>query len=235
MTYLNSDCIEQVSSSAFQTQKPYPWAHMQDTLTGEGWERLRADLPDMSQFNRMVGVKRSHGQAPHNRGILHYRDGMDVAESWKDFIAELHGKAYDAFLRHMLGLEPDQQIILTMEWYYAWQGCSVSPHCDARRAFEAFVKRHRAERIGPERGVRRIYVALLEAQLEELDNAKHKRHRADAEDDDWCVAFHAVLRILSTLLAKRPTTSPSTACDPYQTRSNSVTFSANIAGMSASA
>ena len=87
----------------------------------------------MTQFQRMVGVKRGYGQAPHNRGILHYREGMDVAEPWKDFIAELHGKAYDAFLRRMLGLGPDQQIILTMEWYYAWQGCSVSPHCDARR------------------------------------------------------------------------------------------------------
>jgi hypothetical protein len=58
---------------------------------------------------------------------------MDIAEPWKAFIAELHGKDYDSFLRRMLGLEPDQSIILTMEWYYAWQGCSVSPHCDARR------------------------------------------------------------------------------------------------------
>ena len=133
MAYLNVDCIERVSSSAFQTKKPYPWAHMQDTLTADGWDRLRASLPDMAQFHRMVGVKRGHGQAPHNRGILHYREGMDVAEPWKAFIAELHGKAYDSFLRRMLGLRPDQQIILTLEWYYAWQGCSVSPHCDARR------------------------------------------------------------------------------------------------------
>jgi hypothetical protein len=133
MTCFNPDCIERVSASAFQAQKPYPWAHMQDTLTTEGWDRLRATLPDMSQFQRMVGVKRGYGQAPHNRGLLHYREGMDIAEPWKAFIAELHGKAYDAFLRRMLGLGPDQQIILTMEWYYAWQGCSVSPHCDARR------------------------------------------------------------------------------------------------------
>src|SRR5208282_1655482 len=133
MTYLNPACIEGVSSSAFQAQKPYPWAHMQGTLTAAGWERLRATLPDMTQFQRMVGVKRSFGQAPHNRGILHYREGMGVAGPWKEFIAELHGKAYDGFLRRMLGLGPRQQIILTMEWYYAWQGCSVSPHCDARR------------------------------------------------------------------------------------------------------
>jgi len=133
MTYLNLGCIGRVSAGAFQAQTPYPWAHMQGTLTNEGWEQLRATLPDMAQFQRMVGVKRGYGQAPHNRGILHYREAMDIAEPWKAFIAELHGKDYDSFLRRMLGLEPDQSIILTMEWYYAWQGCSVSPHCDARR------------------------------------------------------------------------------------------------------
>ena len=79
MNYLNLDCIERVSSSDFQAQKPYPWAHIQGTLSAEGWEVLRKNLPDMAQFQRMVGVKRGYGQAPHNRGILHYREGMDVA------------------------------------------------------------------------------------------------------------------------------------------------------------
>ncbi len=133
MTYLNFDYLNGVSAEAFQTQKPYPWAHMQGTLTTEGWSQLRATLPEMAIFQRMIGVKRGYGQAPHNRGILHYRDGVPCEEPWKAFIAELRGKAYDSFLRRMLGLTPDHQIILTMEWYYAWQGCSVSPHCDARR------------------------------------------------------------------------------------------------------
>lgn len=133
MAYLNLDCLDSVSAGAFQGQKPYPWAHMQGTLTPDGWDKLRATLPGISEFLRMVGVKRGYGQAPHDRGILHYREGMAVAEPWKAFIAELQGKAYESFLRRMLGLEPQQEIILTMEWYYAWQGCSVSPHCDARR------------------------------------------------------------------------------------------------------
>lgn len=133
MNYLNLKSIEGESAEAFKKQHPYPWAHMQGTLTQEGWDELRATLPDMSQFRKMIGVKRGHGQAPHNRGILHYLDGLEVAKPWKDFIAELHGPAYDAFLRRMLGFSPGQKYILTMEWYYAWQGCSVSPHCDARR------------------------------------------------------------------------------------------------------
>lgn len=133
MTYLNLDCLKQVSERAFQDQKPYPWAHMQGTLTPCGWEKLREALPDMEQFDRMINVKRGYGQAPHNRGILHYRKGMELAEPWQAFIEELQGKPYDAFLRRMLGLGSEQRIILTMEWYYAWKGCSVSPHCDARR------------------------------------------------------------------------------------------------------
>jgi len=133
MNYLNLECINAVSASAFQLQKPYPWAQMQDTLTPEGWNKLRATLPDMTKFQQMVGVKRGYGQEPHNRGILHYREGLALAEPWKAFIAELRGKEYESFLRRMLGLAPGNRIILTMEWYYAWQGCSVSPHCDARR------------------------------------------------------------------------------------------------------
>ena len=58
---------------------------------------------------------------------------MAFAQPWKEFIAELNGSEYAAFLRRMLGFRPQQKFILTMEWYYAWQDCSVSPHCDARR------------------------------------------------------------------------------------------------------
>lgn len=133
MNYLDYDCLNAVSPEAFRAQKPYPWADMRGTLTAEGWDRLRENLPDISQFNLMIDVKRAYGQGPHNRGILHYWPEMACAEPWKEFIAELQAEAYESFLRRMLDLKPSQKIILTMEWYYAWQGCSVSPHCDARR------------------------------------------------------------------------------------------------------
>ena len=54
-------------------------------------------------------------------------------EPWREFIAELFGKYYASFLRRMLALKPRKHFELTMDWYYAWEGCSVSPHCDARR------------------------------------------------------------------------------------------------------
>jgi len=133
MPYLNRDVMEQVSAEAFQQQQPYPWANLQNTLTPEGFDQLRANLPHISQFRRMVGVKRGHGQGYHDRAILHYQPDMTLSQPWKDFVAELEGQYYESFLRRMLGVPAGKQLIRSMEWYYAWQGCGVSPHCDARR------------------------------------------------------------------------------------------------------
>jgi hypothetical protein len=131
--YLNRGCIDALSAEAFQKQQPYPWVNIQRTLTPEGFERLRATLPDVSLFDRKVAVKRAFGQGYHDRYILHHRAGVPTAEPWSEFIAELRGPTYDRLVRRMFGLGPGKRIILTMEWYYGWQGCAVSPHCDARR------------------------------------------------------------------------------------------------------
>ena len=133
MEYLNRDCIDAISAELFQGRKPYPWMDMPGTLTEQGHEALRRSLPDVSSFDRKVGVKRAHGQGFHDRYILHYRPGMLLAEPWEGFIAELQGKTYESFIRRLFGLPATKPLILTMEWYFAWRGCSVSPHCDARR------------------------------------------------------------------------------------------------------
>lgn len=133
MQYLCQETINGISADLFQKQKPYPWVNIQGILNPEGFERLREALPDFSLFERKVGVKRAYGQGPHDRGILHYGTGLGLPQPWKEFIAELQGENYLQFLRRMLDLPPRKEIILTMEWYYAWRGCSVSPHCDARR------------------------------------------------------------------------------------------------------
>jgi len=133
MQYLNLECLNGISAEAFQRQRPYPWVNLQGTLTAQGFEQLRGSLPDVSLFEKKVGLKRAHGQGYHDRCILHYREGLPLAQPWREFLAEIQGQAYDACLRRLLGLGPGQRIILTMEWYYGWQGCGVSPHCDARR------------------------------------------------------------------------------------------------------
>ena len=133
MQYLDLARLEATPSDAFRNQSPYPWTTIDHPLTADGFETLYQALPDVSMFERVVGARRGYGQAPHDRCILHYGEGLDIARPWKEFIAELRGEAYDRFLHRLLGLPASKKFILTLEWYYAWQGCSVSPHCDARR------------------------------------------------------------------------------------------------------
>jgi hypothetical protein len=131
MEYLNRACIEGIAPQQFKKQQPYPWVSMAGSLTPEGFEILRTTMPDVGRFEKHENKKRAYGQGPHNRYILHYRPGIELPEPWKEFVDQLlHGETYQSFLRRMLG---PRQFILTLEWYYAWQGCSVSPHCDARR------------------------------------------------------------------------------------------------------
>jgi hypothetical protein len=133
MEYLNRDAFDAVSEQMFQNQKPYPWTEIKPALEEEGYQRLLGSLPDASLFDRVVGVKRTHGQLSHDRYILHYRPHIQVATPWRDFVSELQGSAYEAFIRRVFVVPPGRKIILTFEWYYAWEGCSVSPHCDAKR------------------------------------------------------------------------------------------------------
>jgi len=130
MEYLNRKSLEGLSAENFQSRQPYPWANLEQTLTPEGYEQLRDTLPAVEGFDRQVGIKRAYGQAPHDRFLLHYLPGLDIAGPWKEFLAELQGPLYQEFLRRVLG---PREFIPTFEWYYAWEGCAVSPHCDASR------------------------------------------------------------------------------------------------------
>jgi hypothetical protein len=131
--YLDPSCLDSISADAFQQRQPYPWTDISNGLTPDGYNRLRGTLPDVSLFDRKVAVKRAHGQGYHDRYILHYRPDLALSSPWREFIAELQGKTYDGFVRRLFGLRRRSKLILTFEWYYGWQGCAVSPHCDARR------------------------------------------------------------------------------------------------------
>jgi hypothetical protein len=130
MEYLNCAVLDAVAADRFRTRQPYPWANLENTLTTEAYEVLRQSLPDTTQADKQVGIRRAYGQGSHDRFLLHYRSGITVAPAWADFVAELQGPVYQNFLRRMLG---PHHFIPTFEWYYAWEGCAVSPHCDATR------------------------------------------------------------------------------------------------------
>jgi hypothetical protein len=133
MPFLNYDALDTVDGASFQNRAPYPWAAIDAPLTPDAYAELKVNLPEVSHpaFEKFVNVRRAHGQQSHDRYILHYRPGLELPRPWRAFIEELKGPRYLGFLRRVLGVQANP--ILTFEWYYAWNGCSVSPHCDARR------------------------------------------------------------------------------------------------------
>ncbi len=130
MKYLDQSKLDEFDAVGFRSLLPYPWANPQGLLTIEGFEELRRCLPEKSLFDAQFGVKRSYGQAPHDRLSLEYRPGLDIAPAWQEFIDELRGPVYAKFLRRTFGRG---NLALTFHWHYTPRSCSVSPHCDALR------------------------------------------------------------------------------------------------------
>jgi len=127
--FLDSAALDALDAEAFRRQRPYPWVAPAGLLSGKGFSTLLADLPPVSRFKRVFGKQRKHGQKPHDRYALEWEPGLELPASWREFIEELQGKTYRSFLSRMLGVA----VRLRFHWHYTPRGCSVSPHCDARR------------------------------------------------------------------------------------------------------
>jgi hypothetical protein len=130
MRYLDVARLNALDPEAFQSRKPYPWLNPEGLLTEEGYARLHKTLPDISLFTPLFGKQRKYGQRSHDRFTLEYHEGLEVAQPWKEFIGELQSKDYHYFLRRMIGVRSFE---LFFHWHYTPNGCSVSPHCDAKR------------------------------------------------------------------------------------------------------
>ncbi len=129
MTYLNFSRLTDIDPREFQQTKPYPWINPEGLLTQEGHVQLLSTLPDVSQFERRFGVKRAHGQQSHDRFTLEYQDSLPLAPPWKAFIAELQSRDYQNWLKQLFNVNA---LDLSLHWHYTPNGCSVSPHCDAK-------------------------------------------------------------------------------------------------------
>ncbi|MCI0431761.1 MAG: hypothetical protein L0210_14620, partial [Rhodospirillales bacterium] len=130
MKYINESVMNGLDAAAFQQQRPYPWLNPEGFLTADGFARLADSLPEPELFDKRFGEKRKHGQAPHDRLALEYRPDLPLAQPWRDFVDELRSPTYRGFLERMFGR---RALRLVLHWHYTPNGCSVSPHCDARR------------------------------------------------------------------------------------------------------
>ena len=51
MQYLNREVLEGLAAEKFRDAQPYPYIHIDHSLTAEGYERLRATLPPVERFD----------------------------------------------------------------------------------------------------------------------------------------------------------------------------------------
>ncbi|UCC15084.1 MAG: hypothetical protein JSW21_03825 [Gammaproteobacteria bacterium] len=128
--YLDFAKLEAIDVAAFRSTKPFPHINPSGLLTDEGYEELRANMPDVSKFEKIFGYRRLGGQEPHNRYALEWTPDVDVPQPWEDFISELRSDRYrDAVARLMGG----RKVEFRFHWHYTPNGCSVSPHVDSKR------------------------------------------------------------------------------------------------------
>lgn len=130
LRYLDPAQLDALDAAYFQNRRPFPWINPQRLLTDEAFATLYETLPDVALFDRYFGVARKHGQQSHDRYALEYRPDLPLDAAWHAFVEELNGPHYTAFLQRMLGV---RSVSLSCHWHYTPDGCSVSPHCDARR------------------------------------------------------------------------------------------------------
>src|SRR5262245_24731726 len=136
MLYLDAERLDAIDTRTFRSGRPYPWVNPAGLLRAESYERLLEALPPLSQFEPMFDVARKHGQQSHDRYALEYHPGLAVAPCWHEFICELRGRVYARFLRRML----DRRFFsLRFHWHYTPDGCSISPHCDAKTKFASHI------------------------------------------------------------------------------------------------
>jgi hypothetical protein len=130
LRYLDAARLAALDAAYFRHRRPFPWINPEGLLTEQGFATLYETLPELDLFEKHFGVARKHGQQSHDRYALEYRPDLPVDAPWHEFIAELNGPVYTAFLKRMLGV---RSVSLSCHWHYTPNGCSVSPHCDAKR------------------------------------------------------------------------------------------------------
>lgn len=131
LQYIDAKAMAAIDAEAFRRVDPFPWVNPAGFITAAGFARLVDNLPDVGRFTRAIDYtrQRKYGQKNHDRYVLEYLDGMDLPAPWLEFIDELRGADYRAFIGRLLG---HRHFRFRFHWHYTPRACSVSPHCDSR-------------------------------------------------------------------------------------------------------
>jgi hypothetical protein len=128
VSYFDSAVLADIDAEQVRAAKPYPWQSFDGLLVRDGYERLLAALPELSELRGVFGKRRRFGQASHDRYALDYGPRLPLSASWREFVEELFEGPYCGKVAELLGHD---EFFLTAHWHYTPRGCSVSPHCDA--------------------------------------------------------------------------------------------------------
>ena len=128
-TFLNTAVLDALDAARFRAQAPFPWVNPQYFIVPERYPELLDNLPGVAQFDAFFGKQRKHGQASHDRYILDYERGMDLAPVWRDFIEELCADTYRRLICRLLDVS---HVRFRFHWHFTPDGGEVSPHCDSR-------------------------------------------------------------------------------------------------------
>jgi hypothetical protein len=129
MSYIDYDKLDAVDIDAFRSASRIRISAPSGFSRQEAFEKLRISLPPIEAMQPFFGIERSHGQMPHDRYVLEFEDHLEIAPAWREFIEELRGSRYKNFLYKAFDTRFLQ---LNFHWHYTPNGCSVSPHCDAK-------------------------------------------------------------------------------------------------------
>ena len=127
--YLNNTVLDAIDTGEFQNQDPFPWVNPWHFVSEERYQVLLDTVPDISRFRSFFGKQRKHGQASHDRYVLDYEQGMELAQPWQDFIDELCSKPYRKLVCRLLGVA---DVRFRFHWHFTPDGGEVSPHCDSK-------------------------------------------------------------------------------------------------------
>lgn len=127
---LDADTLTAISAREFRQARPYPWLNPTGVLRPEAFDLLRTNLPPLERMEPSFGRKRAHGQQPHDRYTLEYRASLNIHPAWHQLAGELDSALFHDFIGRLFDC---RQFSLSFHWHYAPRGCSVSPHCDAKR------------------------------------------------------------------------------------------------------
>jgi hypothetical protein len=127
---LDRQRLDAITTSEFRDAHPYPWLNPTGVLSDAAFDVLARNMPPLEIMKPSFGRKRAHGQQPHDRYALEYRPDLPVHPAWHQLVSELEGPVYQQWLARLFATNA---FSLTYHWHFTPPGCSVSPHCDAKR------------------------------------------------------------------------------------------------------